>query len=50
MEQEVMSHLLGIRATKQTKCWELNFHFWPTARENRPEGGAGWGQLKFLEY
>ena len=27
----VVSHLFGIGTTRQTKCWERNFEFWPTA-------------------
>ena len=33
----VVWHLFGIGTTRQTKCWERNFDFWPTAGEN----GAG---------
>ena len=46
-----MSHLLGIGATRQTKCRERNFDFCPTARENRA-GRRGWlgGQPKFLNF
>ena len=46
-----MSHLLGIGATRQTKCRERNFDFCPTARENRA-GRRGWlgGRPKFLNF
>ena len=37
----VVSHLFGIRTTRQTKRWERNFDFWPTAGENGA-GRRGW--------
>jgi len=47
----VVSHLFGIGTTRQIKCWERNFDFWPTARENRA-GRRGWpgGQQKFWNF
>ena len=36
-----MSHLFGIRTTRQTKQWAHNFVFWLTARENGTER-VGW--------
>ena len=37
----VVLHLFGIGTTRQKKCWERNFDFWPTARENGA-GRRGW--------
>ena len=47
----VVSHLFGIGTTRQTKRWERNFDFWPTARENGA-GKRGWpgGRQKFWNF
>ena len=47
----VVSHLFGIGTTRQTKRWERNFDFWPTARENGA-GRQGWpgGRQKFWNF
>ena len=47
----VVSHLFGIRTTRQTKRWERNFDFWPTAGENGA-GRRGWpgGRPKFWNF
>ena len=47
----VVSHLFGIGTTRQTKCWERNFEFWPTAGENGA-GRRGWpgGRQKFWKF
>ena len=37
----VVLHLFGIGTTRQTKCWERNFDFWPMAGENGA-GRRGW--------
>ena len=42
----VESHLFGIRTTRQTKRWERNFDFWPTAGENGAGSKAGLGADK----
>ena len=47
----VVSHLFGIGTTRQTKRWERNFDFWPTAGENGA-GRRGWpgGRPKFWNF
>ena len=47
----VVSHLFGIGTTRQTKRWERNFDFWPTAGENGA-GRRGWpgGRQKFWNF
>ena len=47
----VVSYLFGNGRTRQTKCWERNFDFWPTAQENGAER-QGWpgGRQKFWNF
>ena len=50
----VLLYLFGIGTTRQTKCWEQNFDFWPTAGENgagrrgRPGSDKNFGILTFF--
>ena len=47
----VVSHLFRIGTSRETKCWERNFDFWPTAGENGA-GRRGWpgGRQKFWNF